>query len=261
MSSYFASIGETAGGRMALFKSSTTATVLVQMFTLAEKPLVPVVPFWIIIMIYGVGAINIAVKLCGRGKRAFELWMHLQAITAGALVGFTVANGILADTDLFADIPYAKEPCNYAAAFAGFAVVGCMVLCKNTNNQTGALLAGLLFLYQPLPEIWEVFSHPAAGADFNLTYIYCNMVGSVLGLSRCIYIWNKIWLTLEWWAVVVKGMIISVAILVANERLSVPFLNPFSRDFLTNFNIVILLYVVLNFAFLPRRKPISGAPD
>jgi hypothetical protein len=132
-----------------------------------------------------------------------------------------------------------------------------MVLRGKTTNQTGASLAVILFTYQPLPEIWKILSHPSAGGDFSITYIYFIMLGCSLGLTRAIYIWDGVWLVLEVWAVSVKGMLLSVAIVVANARLPAPFMTPLCRNMLIAFNIAILIYVSVLFAFLPRKKPVA----
>jgi lipid-A-disaccharide synthase-like uncharacterized protein len=260
MASYFCSIGETSGSRMCLFSACITVTPLIQMFALTDKSLVPILPFWLILVTFSVGFITIVVRLCGWAEKVFAWWMHIATTAAGALVGFTVDNMILQGSGLAARLPSIKSPCNGAGAAIGFAVLLCMVLCKKTTNRTGALLATALFLYQPWPEVVKIFSYPASGADFDLSYIYFNMLGSALELSRCIYIQDWIWIICEISATFIKGVLLSVSIFVANERLPVPFLNPFSLHVLVGFNIAISIYAFVLFAYLPR-KPISETHD
>jgi hypothetical protein len=261
MASYYCSTGEIEICRVVIFSAWITLTPLIQMFAYREKPLVPFLPFVVLMATFTLGTIIITAWLCGTGERVFAWWMDVVTTIAGALLGYTVSHEILHDTGLLAGFPWTKLACDSAASAVGFAVLLCMVLNNRTTDQTGALLATILNLYMPLPEIWENFSQPAEAADFNMSYIYFIVLGSCLGLPRSLYIRDMIWLILEVWGLFVKGVLISISVLVANARLPTPFLTPLRRNLLIVFNIAAIFFASVLFAFLPKRKSIEESQN
>jgi hypothetical protein len=261
MASYYCSNGDIEICRVVLCSAWMTLTPVIQMFAYREKRLVPFLLFVVLMATFILGTIIITARLCGTGERVFALWMHVMTIMAGALVGYTVSHEILHDTGLLAGSPSTKSAFNIAASDIGCAVLLCMVVNKRTTNQTGALLATILNLYMPLPQIWDNFSHPAKAADFSISYIYFIMLASSLCLPRSLYVRDMIWLILEMCGVFVKGVLISISVLVANARLPTPFLTPLRRNLLIVFNIAAIFFASVLFAFLPKRKSIEESQN
>jgi hypothetical protein len=291
LASFFCSIGETAQASVNIFGTVSAMTIVIQMFVHQFPPtltrsyssvLVPPIAFFIILSIVVPGVVVVLVKMLGRGKQAFARWMHLATMMGGALVAVTLNVWIQRETGVEAAWPELMKASNTASAVVGFVVVYCMALLNKTTNNTTGWLATLFFMFVHLPRIWENFVHPAsaAGVDtpeiylsipfvrpatvegVDISQIYISMLGHGLGLARGLYIRNTIWIVGAGWSCFVGGVLRSASVLIADARLSTPFLTPLSAILLIAFNIFFLFYAsMLLFCFLGRKEPMKERPD
>jgi len=96
--------------------------------------------------------------------------------------------------------------------------------------------------------------HPESAKDFQLSFVYFNVMGNALGMARALHIQNSVWLVGASWGCFVGGVVMSASILIANMRLPTQFLGPASLITLVSFNVAFLIYATLLFVFLPKQQ-------
>jgi hypothetical protein len=258
LASFFCSIGEPAQTRVNIFGCLITFFPLLQMFAYRlpgspEPGLVPPIPFFILTAVIISGLLIISLRSCGKGKDAFDRWMHFLTMLGGALVAFSLTYEIQDDLGVNASRPVLAKAINGGAGSAGFVLLLCMVLMKRTSNSTGPWLATLLFMYMPLPQIRENFVHPASAADFAIEWIYCFVMANGLGMARAVYTRNVLWVTGAAWSCF-AGVLMSASVVVASARLPEPILTPLELCCLISFNVAVLAYAAMLYVLLGRKK-------
>jgi hypothetical protein len=258
LASFFCNIGELAQASVNVFGTIAALINMIQMF--AYRPpgspdpvLVPTLPFFMIMAVVVVGLLVISLRFCGKGKEAFAKWKHIMTILGGAVVTFTLNYEVLDDLGVRAKFPILMKCTSSVTAATGFAVLLCMVLLNKTNDTTGPWLATILFMYAPLPQIYENLLHPASAEDFKRSFIYCNTIANGLGLARAIYTRNALWMTGAGWSCF-AGVMMSASCVIASARLDDPFMTDVNRGCLISFNVAFLVYAAMLYNFLPRKK-------
>jgi hypothetical protein len=269
LASLFCNLGEYAQARVNILGTISTLVPIIQMFAYSPPwspgpALVPPLPFFIMIAIALAGMVLIFIRFCGKGEKAFARWMKICAILGGGLVGYMLVYEMQHDMGFDVRYPMWAKGNDLAVFCSGFVVLLVLVWCKMTTDNTGAWLATFLFMYMPLPQIWQNIKRPASAVDFNISWIYFCTLGNGLGLARAIHIDSKLWMTGTIWACLTGGLLMSGSVLSANRKLPEPFLTPLTEHLLMAFNLSFLVYFCCLVTFFTRKnlvvKPQMEAP-
>jgi hypothetical protein len=265
MATFFCSIGETGQARVNIFGTISNLIPVIQMF--AYRPpgspnpaLVPALPFFVYVTLVVVGLIIVLMRFGGRWESTFARWVKITTVLGGALVAYTLTYEIQCDLGFTEKRPVVTKATNVAAMLAGGAVLLCMVLLKKTGDSTGPWLATLLYIYMPLPQIWENFVHPASAADLSTSFIYFYVTANGLGLARAMYTRCWMWVIGAGWACML-GVVMSAGVVMASARLPEPFLTPLNLCALIGFNAAFIVYGALLYFSLGRKKQPVDEPQ
>jgi hypothetical protein len=269
LASFFCSIGETVQAGVNIFGAISALTIVTQMcvykppaFTRAFDPhSVPATAAIFLPSIVIPGVVIILMKMCGKGEEVFARWMQMTPALGGGLVAYTISYEAQRHLGFETTDHNLMKASNAAALVVGFVILFCMALLKQTTGNTSGLLAMIVCMLQPLPQIWENFVRPASAAGVDISAVYLAMLGNGLGLARGWYIRNAIWIVGAGWACFIGGMLQSSSVLIANARVLAPFLTPLSHNVLIAFNLAFLCYACQLFSFVRRRRPMEESQN
>jgi len=243
-----------------------------------KGPGVPGVPFACVMAIMIIGLIIPLLKAMGKGEKVFGGWLKATTIVGMTVLFFSLTYSIIEDGGaLMKEADAASRTCNQTLAkelmasmtnatsgdtakaekpdimipglvsVAGLVLSSLLVYFNVVGDSMGGILATMLFMYMPVPQLVKDLVNKVEAAKFNLGFIYFGTAGNGLGLSRALYTRNYVWLAGSSWGCFVGGVLLSITILIANGTCDVSFLSAGGVALLCSFNAVFLIYSAILF--------------
>jgi len=241
---FFADGGEWAQARVQAIGAITNIFVVAQARLLPKQPIVPLVPFLVVMLVMIAGLVIPLLKAMGRADNAFDLWLKGTTIIGATVLCFSLTYSIMDDGAalLGGSAGEVDELVPSVISLVGLVVSSLCVHFGVTTSSTGGILATVLFMYMPVPQLIKNLVDESAAQGFNLGFVYFGLLGNGLGMPRALYTRNYVWLSGSSWGCFVGGVLMSVTLLIANSRSDVSFITGASAILLTLFNVCFLVY-------------------
>merc|ERR1712032_62398 len=206
-----------------------------------HKHLIDPIPFFTILVVMVVGLVLPALRVCGLLQESFGKWITTTTVIGLSSLCFSLSNQAVDVLNLQDDTLLIRG----IATGIGLLLGILWVASGKSGPSTGGALATALFMFMPVPQVVQNLVNPSALNQFNPGFIYLNVLGNGLGMSRAMFTNNWVWLIGALWGCYIGGVIMAFTVVLANHRVTPAILTKPSEIILWIFVIIFVLYTLL----------------